>query len=234
MRRRGDDKRCLFHISDEPSKASMEIYREAKETVADLLAGYKMIDAIFDVEYYKSGLVTTPVPLSEHIGGFLELKVPELWTYTCCIPTQKCSNRFISMPSWRNRSIGMQLYKYRIAGFLHWGYNFYNNRLSGNAINPYSDLEGERWVAAGDTFSVYPAPDGTPYESIRIMVFTEALTDIRAMQLAESYYSHDEVVAAIEAAFGREITFDTCAYSAKEMLAVREAVNKMIKTAIAK
>ena len=234
MRRRGDDKRCLFHISDEPSKASMEIYREAKETVADLLAGYKMIDAIFDVEYYKSGLVTTPVPLSEHIGGFLELNVPELWTYTCCIPTQKCSNRFISMPSWRNRSIGMQLYKYRIAGFLHWGYNFYNNRLSGNAINPYSDLEGERWVAAGDTFSVYPAPDGTPYESIRIMVFTEALTDIRAMQLAERYYSHGEVVAAIEEELGDTLTFERCAYTEDEMLRVRERINSMIKAAICK
>ena len=138
------------------------------------------------------------------------------------------------MPSWRNRSIGMQLYKYRIAGFLHWGYNFYNNRLSGNAINPYSDLEGERWVAAGDTFSVYPAPDGTPYESIRIMVFTEALTDIRAMQLAERYYSHGEVVEAIEEELGDTLTFERCAYTEDEMLRVRERINSMIKAAICK
>lgn len=234
MKRRGDDRRCFFHISDEPPKRCIEIYKEAKETVADLLDGYTFIDALFDFDYYNEGLVTTPIPNSEHLAPFLAAGVEGLWTYTCCIPTVKYSNRFISMPSWRNRSIGMQMFKYKIAGFLHWGYNFYNNRNSGNAINPYSDLEGERWVAAGDTFSVYPAPDGTPYESIRILVFYEALQDIRAMELCESLYSHEAVVKAIEEELGEELTFERCAYSDDEMLRVRERVNAMIKAAICK
>ena len=57
----------------------------------------------------------------------------------------------------------------------------------------------------------------------------EAMQDVRAMQLAEKYYSHGEVVAAMEAALGDEITFERCARSADEMLRVREAVNDLIR-----
>ena len=35
------------------------------------------------------------------------------------------TNRFIAMPSGRNRVGGFLLYKYGINGFLHWGFNFY-------------------------------------------------------------------------------------------------------------
>jgi hypothetical protein len=68
----------------------------------------------------------------------------------------------------------MQLFKYNIFGFLHWGYNYYNNRASGDTINPYLDLGGEDWVPAGDTFIVYPAQDGTALESIRAITMDEA------------------------------------------------------------
>ena len=122
----------------------------------------------------------------------------------------------------------MQLYKYNITGFLHWGFNYYNNRASGDAINPYLDLGGEDWVPAGDTFIVYPSQDGTPLESIRSITMDEAMQDIRAMRLAEEYTSHRAVVKAMEDALGREITFDRCTESADEMLRVRSAVNKII------
>ena len=45
------------------------------------------------------------------------------------------SNRFIAMPSYRTRSIGMQMFGYGIKGFLHWGYNFYNTQYSREQIN---------------------------------------------------------------------------------------------------
>ena len=151
-----------------------------------------------------------------------------LWTYYCCSQTELVSNRFIAMTSQRNRSIGFQMYKYGIVGFLHWGYNYYNNRASGDAINPYLDLGGEDWVPAGDTFMVYPNGDGTPLESVRSMTMDEVFLDIRAMYLAEKYTSHGVVVKAMEDALGREITFDRCAESTEEMTRVREAVNEII------
>ena len=126
----------------------------------------------------------------------------------------------------------MQLFKYNLKGFLHWGFNYYNNRASGDAINPYLDLGGEDWVNAGDTFMVYPNNDGTPLESIRLMTMEEAMQDVRAMQLAEKYYSHEEIVRVMEEALGDEITFTRCAHTADEMLRVREAVNELIKKAV--
>jgi len=229
MKARGDDKRCYFHISDEPKLANLEHYLTVKNNIADLLSGYVIMDALSDFEFYKSGAVNCPVPVTRCAKPFIEAQVKDLWTYYAGFTTVNYSNALVSMPSWRTRSIGMQLYKYNIAGFLHWGYNYYNNRASGDAINPYLDLGGEDWVPAGDTFMVYPDSDGTPLESLRMITMEEALQDIRAMRLAERYYSHKEVVAAMEEALGDEITFERCAVSEDEMLKVRAAVNELIR-----
>ena len=136
------------------------------------------------------------------------------------------------MPAWRNRSIGMQMYKYDIVGFLQWGYNFYNNMHSIDTVNPYADACGEYWVPAGDTYSVYPAQDGTAYESTRIIVFHEALQDVRAMKLCESFYGKERVVAEIEAVFGQEVKFSRCARSAETMLAIRARIDELIAEAV--
>ena len=190
------------------------------------------MDALSSYEFYKRGVVKTPIPANDSIENFIKGKVKGLWTYYCGGQREKVSNRFIAMPSYRTRSIGMQMYKYDIVGFLHWGFNFYKNQHSRNLINPYLDQSGENWVSAGDTFSVYPAPDGTALESLRIPVFFSGLCDIRAMQLCESLYSKNEVVAAIEGELGEELTFDRCARSADEMLRVREKINAMIKAKV--
>lgn len=234
MKSRGDDKRCFFHVSDEPTEVQLESYKSAKAIVSDLLEGYPIMDAISSYEFYSKGILEIPIPCNDHIKPFIENKVPGLWTYYCSAQWRDVSNRFLSMPSYRNRSIGMQMYKYDIVGFLHWGYNFYNTMRSYDAINPYTDTCGDGWWPAGDTFSVYPASDGTALESLRIIVFYEALQDMRAMTLAESIYGKDAVVEAIETAFGSEIAFDKCARSSEQMLAVRNAVNELIRKGISK
>ena len=230
---RGDDKRCLFHISDEPNLAQLEQYKKSKATVADLLEGYTIMDALSEYEFYCEGVVTTPIPSNNSIEPFIAGGVPNLWTYYCCGQCVDVSNRLIAMPGWRTRSIGMQFYKYDIAGFLQWGYNFYNNMHSVNTVNPYAETSGEYWVPAGDPFSVYPAQDGTAYESTRILVFYEALQDCRAMKLCESFYGKERVVAEIEAVFGKEIKFSRCAKSSDMMLAIRAKVDELIAEAVA-
>ena len=229
---RGDDKRCLFHISDEPNVAQLEQYKKSKAVVADLLEGYTIMDALSEYEFYCEGVVTTPIPSNNSIEPFIEGKVPGLWTYYCCGQCQDVSNRLIAMPNWRTRSIGMQFYKYDIVGFLQWGYNFYNNMSSVNTVNPYAETSGEYWVPAGDPFSVYPAEDGTAYESTRIIVFHEALEDVRALKLCESFYGKERVVAEIEAVFGQEIKFSRCARSSDMMLAIRAKVDELIAEAV--
>jgi len=229
MKARGEDRKCYFHISDEPSEEHLDSYLRGKDAVADLLEGYHVMDAISNFDFYARGIVKDPIPSSDHIGPFIEAGIKDLWTYYCCGQCVGVSNRLIAMPSWRNRAIGMQMYRYDIKGFLQWGYNFYNNRFSADEIEPYSDLSGEFWVPAGDTFSVYPSRDGTALESLRIVVFNEAVQDMRAMMLCESLCGRDETVRAIEAAYGKKITFDDCPHTAEEMLRVRETVNGLIK-----
>lgn len=232
LKKRGNDKRCFFHISDEPDFEHLEAYKAAQDIIGDIVAGYPVMDALSNFEFYKTGVIKRPICSSNHISPFLEAKVPNLWTYYCVGQWDGVSNRYHSMPAWRNRSIGMQMYKYDIEGFLHWGYNFYNNQFSENALNPYLETACDLGFPAGDAYSVYPGPNATCLESARLKVFYEALQDMRAMRLCETLYSHEEVVAAIEEAFGGEIVFDKCARSAAQMLAVREKVNAMIKAKI--
>ena len=123
----------------------------------------------------------------------------------------------------------MQMFKFDIVGFLQWGFNFYNNFYSVDQVNPYADSNGEHWVPAGDTYSVYPGGDGNALDSTRIVVFHEAIQDIGAMKLCAELYSKEEVVKAIEDILGEELTFDRCAYTSQEMLSIREKINSMIK-----
>ena len=224
--------KCFFHISDEPRESNLEFYRAAANSVKQQLKGVKVIDALSNIEFYKQGLVKMPVPSSNHIKPFLEENIPGLWTYYCCGQYKDVSNVFLSMPASRSRVIGVQLYKFNIAGLLQWGYNFYNNQFSGDPINPYYEQSADYAFQGGDAFSVYPAMDGTALESPRLAVFYEGLQDIKAMKLAESLTSHDEVVKAMEESFGRSIEFNACAKSSYEMLRVRETVNSIIKKAI--
>ena len=232
MKKIGEDKNLIFHIADEPAKEKIESFRAAKATVSDILKGYMIIDALFDIDFYKEGLVTNPVPINGDIAPFIEAKVPDLWTYYCCGPQTKYANRFISMTSAQNRSSGMQMYKYQLYGFLHSGFCYFFNAEATELFNPYLENSGGSWVSGGDPFMVYPAANGEALESLRLLVFQDALQDMRAMQLCESLYSHEEVVAAIEEAFGGELRFDTCAYTSSLMLKIRETINSMIKEKI--
>lgn len=228
MKARGDDHRCYYHISDEPNLDIIDHYIKIKRSIEDIIKDYHIMDALSDFDFYTTGIIDTPVPVTSKIMPFIEAGAPKLWTYYACNQVVGYSNCYVAMPSWRTRSLGMQLYKFNIRGFLHWGYNYYNNRASGDAINPYLDLGGEDWVPAGDTFTVYPAEDGTALESIRTMTMDEVIEDVRAMRTAEALTSHDEVVRVMEEALGEPITFERCAHSADEMLRVREAVNNLI------
>ena len=227
MKARGDDKRCFFHISDEPNIDHLEQYLRDKSAIADLLEGYTIMDALSNYEFYKQGVVKTPIPSNNHIKPFLEANIKGLWTYYCCSQAKEVSNRFFAMPSWRNRCIGAQFFKYDIAGFLQWGYNFYYSRHSVNFVNPFIDSSSEYSFPAGDPYSVYPAHDLTAMESLRIVVFHEALQDLRAMELCASMYGKDFVVSEIEKICG-EVAFDRCPTEAKTVLAIRERVNELI------
>lgn len=228
LKARGDDDRCWFHISDEPNAAHLASYQAAKDGVRDLLKGYPIIDALSHYEYYEQGLVEHPVPSTTAVEPFLEHQVPDLWVYYCMTQGNKSSNRFLSMPCARTRVLGTQLYKYNIAGFLHWGYNFYYNQFSFASVNPYLWTDNEYFSPAGDSFLVYPAPDGTPYRSLRLIAMQDALQDMRALQLCEQLYGKDHVLSLIEQNID-PITFSDYPHSADWLLSMRERINRAIQ-----
>lgn len=225
------DKRCYFHISDEPSKAHIPQYSASRNMVKDLLEGYPIIDALSEYEIYKEGIIDKPIPSNDSIHEFIENGVENLWVYYCCVQAVDVSNRFISMPSARNRVMGLQLYKYNIEGFLQWGYNFFNNQYSYEKINPFVRTDGEYFVPSGDTHSVYPAPDGTAYESLRLLVFFEGLQDLRALKLCEKLCGREKTMEILEEGI-EPITFKKYPHSDEWLLNVREKINNAIKNAI--
>lgn len=188
----------FFHISDEPNSKHYESFRAAKETIYDLLCDHPVRDALSHIEYYDKGLVTSPIPATNHADEFVARGVPDLWVYYCCTQGKDVSNRFLAMPGYRTRILGAQMFKAGVTGFLHWGYNFYYTQYSTAKINPFLITDGDYFAPAGDTFSVYPGEDGTPLHSIREAHFYMGLADMRAMALAQARVGRDRVIAEID------------------------------------
>ena len=220
--------KCYFHVSDEPVEENMDTYMAARNSLGDLLKGFKTLDAVSHYEFFEKGLVDVPVPGSDSVHEFLEHDLPERWTYYCVSQFREVSNRFIAMPSARNRILGVQLYKYDMTGFLHWGYNFYNSQFSIRHINPYQSTDADGMFAAGDPFLVYPGEGGMPEESLRIMVLNEAMNDLRALQLLESLSSRKFVMELIEGDLSEPITFKSYPKSDMYLTSLRNRVNMEI------
>lgn len=217
-----------FHTSDEPREKDLETYRAAKESLGDMLKEFHTFDALSSYEFYRHGLVDKPVPGNNEIEEFLEHGLTEMWTYYCTGQFYEVSNRFMSMPSARNRIYGVQLYKYDIIGILHWGYNFYNTQFSIERINPYEVTDSGNAFPSGDPFLVYPGADRKPEESIRMMVHYEALTDLRALQLLESLTDKAYVMDLIEGSLGEPLTFRRYPKSDMYLIWLRNRVNEEI------
>ena len=223
----GWDKRCFFHISDEPNEEHLAQYAAARAQVTALLRGYPIMDALSNYEFYEQGVVDIPVAATDHIEPFLAHKVKGLWCYYCVGQSKKVSNRFVAMSSARTRILGAQMYKYGIAGFSHWGYNFYFSQFSMETVNPLMITDGDYFAPAGDTFSVYPAPDGTPYASLRLEVFYDGLQDMRALALCESLYGREYTLQLLEQGTDG-ITFSEYPRDGAFLPAMRERVNAAI------
>lgn len=221
----GIDDRFYYHISDEPHKEHLDNYRKAKAIVYDRLKEYHFFDALSNVEYYKEGVVPTPVAVTSTVSDFVGV-ADDLWTYYTGHQSFGYSNRLISMSSRRNRVIGMQMYKNGIRGFLHWGFNFYYNTLSREAFDPMVSPDALAEFPAGTCYQVYPAGDEA-VPSMRLFVFHDAIQDMQAMELLESAVGHDAVVELMEKTGGR-IGWTSCPADDERFLAVREAVNRQI------
>ncbi|MBR6360639.1 MAG: DUF4091 domain-containing protein [Clostridia bacterium] len=217
--------RVFFHISDEPGSDQLETYMYRASLIKNIFAGYPVIDALSDYEFYKNGAVDIPIPSETHIEDFVG-RVEHFWTYYCCGQRNRnVPNRFIAMPSLRNRVFGVLAAKYNVEGFLQWGYNFYNSVLSVEKINPYESTDALGGFPAGDAFVVYPGEGGECICSLRLKVLRDSFQDYRALKYLESLAGKeksDELTG--------EITFKNYPHEADWLLDLRESINMSIQS----
>ncbi len=209
LEKMGIAQQCYFHISDEPSlkrEHDFENYKAAKEFLAPYLQGFKMVDALSNIEFYDKGLIDTPICATNHIEPFMERDIKERWCYYCCSQGDLVGNRFFAMPSYRNRILGVQMYVGEMVGFLQWGYNFYYSARAERKINPFVTSDGDRAWPSGDPYSVYPYEDGA-IESIRTKVFYDALQDRMLLKQLEQKIGRQAVLDLIYEIAGEKIDF---------------------------
>ncbi|MBR2418172.1 MAG: DUF4091 domain-containing protein [Clostridia bacterium] len=224
--------KVLIHVSDEPNKSMLRAYRKASAHIHNLYEGYRVTDALSDYSFYEKRIVSNPIPANDHIDKFLG-KVDNLWVYYCSAQNNhNVSNRFFCNESLRTRVIGYQMFKYDIKGFLHWGYNFYYKRLSKGLIDPFTVTDAGGAFPSGDSFIVYPAKDGTPYHSLRLKVFYDALQDMAALNTLCSLTDKKTCLDIIEENGSCSLTFKDYPHNSSWLLSTREKINAAIKEKI--
>lgn len=226
LKKEYDPNHCFFHISDEPNEEQLDSYAAAKAIVMPYLEGFTVIDASSHYEYYEEGIVEHPIVGLNFAKKFIENNVKPLYLYYCISQFYEVSNRFITMPSYRTRILGQQLYKYDASGFLHWGFNFWFEKLSRAPIDPYTSPDAGGFFIAGDPFVVYPMKEnGKMVPSLRLFVFYDAMQDLRALRLLEEKIGREKTFSLLSAIDG----FTRYPKNAEHILSLREQINRLIE-----
>ena len=186
----------VFHISDEPNEDHLDTYVAAKASVAGLLEGCRVLDALSHPEYAEH--VATPIVATDAVPAFRAEGMEPEWVYHCVAQSWDVANRFIAQEGIRTRALGWQMYKGKAVGFLHWGFNFYYAQLSRRPIDPFHDTSAGGGFISGDPFIVYPGPNLEPIESQRHRLFAEAMADLAVAEQAEALIGRDAVLAIID------------------------------------
>ena len=214
------EKAFLFHVSDEPNEKAIEKYKIVSDFIHKELKGFRIGDALSNFDYYKKGIVSLPIVRTDSIIPFIETGT-EIWAY---FTGEQCfdysSNRLISMPAARNRILGTQLFYYGIKGFLQWGLNYWYIFRSRHFFNPFISPDAEQYFTGGTSFIVYPGV----IPSIRLMLFRDAMQDIRALELLASLIGKSKVNEFIDN-YWENFGFSGIKISADSFLKFREKIN---------
>ncbi|MBM3498203.1 MAG: DUF4091 domain-containing protein [Armatimonadetes bacterium] len=175
--------RSFFHVSDEPhGEEHLANYVAARALLKELAPWMPTMDALSEIEYGRRGLTDMPIPSIAVTRQYHDEGLPS-WTYFCCGPRGAYLNRLLDTPLPKIRAAGWLFHRFQRLGFLHWGYNYWYKSQTRRLIDPFTATDGGAWPgwAFGDTFLVYPGPEG-PIDSIRGQVFTESLQDMALLQ----------------------------------------------------
>ncbi len=176
-------KRSFFHVSDEPHGEEARVnYIQARALLKELAPWMRVMDALSEIEFGRGGLTDTPVASISTALRFVEEGIP-CWCYFCCGPRGRFLNRLLDTPLAKIRMSGWLFYRWPFGGFLHWGYNYWCKSQTRTLIDPFTVQDGGKWPgwAFGDTFLVYPGPEG-PIDSLRWEAFADSLQEYALLQ----------------------------------------------------
>lgn len=229
LEKTGVGKNVLFHVSDEPKDKNLEHYKKCLSVMKPEIEGFACGDAISHYEVYKNTDIDTPIVAvsSQDMDSFIN-NAKNFWVYYTGGELQRGSpNRLISTTSSRNRIIGIQMFYFGATGFLHWGYNYYYDKLSHGICDPkvfpcnYGNYPGA-------SFIVYPDNDGTALQSARMKVFYEGINDYEALSKYAELAGRDKAIEIIKKYFGK-IDFAFCPKDDLAIINFRKALNKEIE-----
>jgi hypothetical protein len=154
LRQMGWLQKTLFHVKDEPSIHNAIAWMEMSSYFHKYAPDLKRIDAIETTFLLKD--IEIAVPKLDALGVWYDSYKEwqqngnELWFYTVGIyQGSYFPNKTIDMPLIDSRILHWLNYKYDAIGYLHWGWNQWNE-------NPYQEVG----MHIGDAWHVYPVKDG--------------------------------------------------------------------------
>lgn len=221
------EKNLIFHVSDEPNLKHIDSYKAAHDSVADLLEGNPICDAMSVLNFAKAGLVDHSILSVNHMEGYDFESPYKIWLYYTG-GEDRTANRKISNTAAATRVIGLHMYKYNALGFLQWAYNFYYDRLSFGFADPkisssaYKNFPGISYLC----YPISQKGNATVVPSIREKLMGEAMDDLRALKLLESKIGREATIALCEEHLG-EITTYTIP-TGESLRELREAINERL------
>ncbi|OHB52392.1 MAG: hypothetical protein A2Y12_06765 [Planctomycetes bacterium GWF2_42_9] len=191
-------KNSIFHCSDEPEMSHLEQYSKVRQMIRQISPEIKISETLSNYDFFSQGHVDNPIPNIMTVSNFISKDV-KTWVYYCCVPRFEFPNRFLDYPLFRLRILGLQLFRFQLKGFLHWGCNYWYKHGTTELIDPYLDNDGLNWPSwfAGDTFVLYPGKNG-PVDSIRWEVYRELLDDYRLLCLASRIAGQQKIMSLLK------------------------------------
>ncbi len=180
LRQYGWQDKVVFHIHDEPdihvkSEADLERRKGQYYLAASILRKYlpqvRVIEAVSSAQF-RGGvdiwvLGTPGYEANRQALDKLAALGEEVWAYVCCGPEGHWLNRFLDFALLKGRLLFWGCAKYRLGGFLHWGFNQFQmgmNPFQGTSCPNHTGIGTN--FPCGDAFLVYPGKDG-PWPGMR-------------------------------------------------------------------
>ncbi len=183
LRQKGWLHKTHFGIKDEPSMHNASAWNEISSYIHDYAPDLIRMDAIETTKVLDE--IEIAVPKLDHFcnwyDSFREWQKEghELWFYTVGIfQGSRFPDKTIDMPLIDCRTMHWLNYRYDATGYLHWGWNQWNE-------DPFQDVG----MHIGDGWHVYPVRDGV-LNSLRWEEMRNGIQDYEYFWLLESKIKH--------------------------------------------